>query len=104
MAELTKNTLEHLAKLARINLDAKEETKLLADLQNILNYFEELKGVETNPASAEATAGKRVTGDRLQVTGKFREDTERENTNQGKGKDQFPEKSGEFLKVPPVFE
>jgi len=34
----------------------------------------------------------------------FREDTERENTNQGAGVEAFPEKEKGYLKVPPVFE
>lgn len=94
MAELTKHTLEHLAKLARINLDAKEEEKLLADLRNILNYFEELKAVPTE----------HIAYGKEHIANSFRADAERENTNQGKGKDQFPENLGGLLKVPPVFE
>ena len=34
----------------------------------------------------------------------FRGDDERENTNRGAGKDQFPESKDGYLKVPPVFE
>ena len=94
MAELNKQTLEHLAKLARINLEAKEEEKLLADLKSILDYFEELKSV---PTEIEARSKK-------QELGVFRSDGERENTNRGKGTDQFPENLGGLLKVPPVFE
>jgi Asp-tRNA(Asn)/Glu-tRNA(Gln) amidotransferase C subunit len=33
----------------------------------------------------------------------FREDTERENTNQGQGVEAFPDKKDGFLKIPPVF-
>ena len=42
-AQLSKHELEHLAKLARIELDPKEEEKLLKDLGSILDYFKELQ-------------------------------------------------------------
>ena len=40
-----KHELEHLAKLARIELDPKEEEKLLKDLTALLDYFKELQTV-----------------------------------------------------------
>ena len=47
MAEINKELLEHLARLARIELDEKEEPKLLSDLVAILNYFKELEALDT---------------------------------------------------------
>jgi len=93
---ITKHELEHLAKLARVDLDPKEEEKLLKDLGNILEHFNELKALDT--ANVEPMAG----GTDLKNI--FREDTERENTNQGAGVEAFPEKEKGYLKVPPVFE
>lgn len=93
---LSKKLLEHLAKLARIEIRAREEEKLLKDLQNILNYFEELKGLDTSGvkgATPESSA-KNV----------FREDDERENTDQGKGREAFPQFRKNFLRIPPVFD
>lgn len=93
---LSKKTLEHLAKLARIEIHAREEEKLLKDLQNILNYFEELKELDTSGVRGE-TGGSRLKS-------AFREDEERQNTDQGKGREAFPQFRKNFLKVPPVFE
>ncbi len=92
---IDKKTLAHLAELARIELDPKEEERLVKDLQRILDYFEELKALDT-------TGVKPMTGgaERLNV---FREDNARENTNQGKGTDVFPESKDGYNKVPPVF-
>jgi aspartyl-tRNA(Asn)/glutamyl-tRNA(Gln) amidotransferase subunit C len=97
MAELlSKKSLKHLAKLARVEIHAREEEKLLKDLQSILNYFEELKGLDTSgvkgatPKSAAKNA--------------FREDGERQSTDQGKGREAFPQFRKNFLRVPPVFE
>jgi len=93
---ITKRDLEHLAKLARIELDPKEEEKLLADLTNILDHFKELQGVATENVTPMAGG--------TDLKNVFREDTERENTNRGEGVDAFPEKHDGFLKIPPVFE
>ncbi|MGC9968147.1 MAG: Asp-tRNA(Asn)/Glu-tRNA(Gln) amidotransferase subunit GatC [Minisyncoccia bacterium] len=95
-AQLGKHELEHLAKLARIELDPKEEEKLLKDLGSILDYFKELQKLDT--ANVEPMTG----GTDLRNV--FREDGERENTNRGAGTEAFPEKKDGYLKVPPVFE
>lgn len=93
---LTKHDLEHLAQLARIELDPKEEARLLKDLGDILEHFEELRALDT--ANIPPMAGG------TDLRGVFREEAERENTNQGAGVEAFPEKKDGFLKVPPVFE
>ena len=93
---LSKHDLEHLAKLARIELDPKEEEKLLKDLGNILDHFTVLQKLDT--ANAAPMAG----GTDLRSV--FRSDAERENTDRGEGTDAFPEKKDGFLKVPPIFE
>lgn len=93
---LHKRDLERLAHLARIELDPREEEKLLGDLGNILDHFKELQTLDTSavPPIAGGT-------DLMNV---FREDGERENTNRGAGADTFPEKEKGYLKIPPVFE
>ncbi|MBI4087288.1 MAG: Asp-tRNA(Asn)/Glu-tRNA(Gln) amidotransferase subunit GatC [Candidatus Liptonbacteria bacterium] len=105
---ITKKTLEHLAKLARIELNASEEKKLLADLSKILDHFKELQELDTSnvPPMTGGTDLKNV----------FREDAGGEGpeadashrygagTNRGEGVDAFPEKENGFLKIPPVFE
>jgi aspartyl-tRNA(Asn)/glutamyl-tRNA(Gln) amidotransferase subunit C len=97
---INKHKLEHLAKLARMELDPKEEEKLLKDLGVILDYVEQLKALDT--ASVPPMAG----GTDLRNV--FREDTEdaggTENTNRGAGVEAFPESKNGYLKVPPVFE
>jgi aspartyl-tRNA(Asn)/glutamyl-tRNA(Gln) amidotransferase subunit C len=96
MSSITKQTLEHLAKLARLKLDPKEEEKLTQDLAKILDHFKELEGLDTSNV-APMSGG-------TQLKNVFREDEERENTNRGAGIEQFPEKQDGFLRVPPVFE
>lgn len=93
---ITKHELEHLAKLARIELDPKEEDKLIKDLDSILGYFKELQELDTANV-APMTGG-------TDLRGVFRNDTDRENTDRGAGVEAFPESKDGFLKVPPVFE
>ena len=94
-ADINKESLEHLAKLARMELSPEEETKLLKDLRNILAHFEELQKLDL-------TGVEPMTGGTL-LSNAFREDVERENTNRGLGKDAFPKEHKGFLRVPPVF-
>ncbi len=93
---LTKRELAHLADLARIELDPKEEEKLLADLGKILDHFKELQALDTAavPPMAGGTDLKNI----------FRGDADRENADRGAGADAFPEKEDGYLKIPPVFE
>jgi len=101
---LGKKTLEHLAELGRIDIGDKgqetsdKEEKLLKDLQKILEYFDELKEVDTENIEpmAGGTIGKNV----------FREDEKGENgqTKNENLVEQFPKKQNGYLKVPPVFE
>ena len=95
-SSLSKKDLEHLAKLARIELDPREEEKLLADLGKILEHVNELQAVPTDNVSPMAGG--------TDLRNVFRADDERENTNRGAGTDQFPEKKDGYLRVPPVFE
>ncbi|MEK7630242.1 MAG: Asp-tRNA(Asn)/Glu-tRNA(Gln) amidotransferase subunit GatC [Patescibacteria group bacterium] len=93
---LTKKDLEHLGELARLEIPVKDETKLLHDLEEILDYFKELKDVSTDKV-------KPLTGG-MSATNILRADeiTE-ERLPSGGALSQFPEKEGDFLKIPPVF-
>lgn len=92
---LTKKDLDKLAELARMDLNGKEEGKILKDLDKILDYFGELKEADTEgivPATG-GTASENV----------FREDSADLNLDKNKAIEAFPENSGGYLKVPPVF-
>lgn len=99
---IDKKTLEYLAELGRIELDEKNEEKLLEDLQKILGHFEELKGVDIEniePMSG-GTIEKNI----------FREDDSDADLRglnadtRGRLIKAFPNERGGFLKVPAVFE
>src|SRR4051812_25480962 len=92
---ITKETLDYLAKLARIDLTPEEEKRFLKELQNIVHHVAELQSVNTEGIAPMNGGGALETI--------FRDDAERFGTNQGEGPEQFPNKENGFLKVPPIF-
>jgi aspartyl/glutamyl-tRNA(Asn/Gln) amidotransferase C subunit len=105
---ITKHELEHLAKLARIELDPSEEEKLIKDLDNILDHFKELQALDTStvvPMTGGTALRNVFREDGAGDSGGTANDTDgRENTNCGAGVEAFPESKNGFLKIPPVFE
>ncbi|MBI5306570.1 Asp-tRNA(Asn)/Glu-tRNA(Gln) amidotransferase subunit GatC [Candidatus Wolfebacteria bacterium] len=95
---IDKEILKHLTELARIELESGKEEKLLKDMEKILEYFEELKSVNTE--SIEPMAGGTI------QKNIFREDSLNIKIPMLAEKlvKQFPEKENGFLKVPGVFE
>ena len=79
-----------------MELGAREEEKLLKDLQKILDHFTELQELDTKdvPPITGGTALKNI----------FRDDDKEDSTNLGAGAQAFPEAKDGFLKIPPVFE
>lgn len=119
---INKKTLQYLAELARIKIEAKKEEKLLKDLEEILTYFEELKALDTSavlltrlPSPTAQAIGGPVTGG-TNLNNVFREDepiqsadkknSVNQSSNQCKSAliNAFPEEENGFLKVPAVFE
>lgn len=48
MSTITKDTVSHIAKLARIRLNAEEEARYATELSTILNWVEQLQEVKTD--------------------------------------------------------
>ncbi len=93
---INKKILKHAAELARIELTAREEDRLLKDILNILAYFKELQELDTS--DIDAAGGHKEHGHSL------RADDASEGTDRGAGVESFPETHDGFLKVPAVFE
>lgn len=104
--EIDKKTLEYLEKLSRVeineNLPAGQtgkisSEKLLRDLTNILNYFEELKTLDTKNVEPLSHG--------LQLSTVLREDIDNEKpiSKQESLVSEFSKREGDFLKIPPVF-
>lgn len=96
MSDITKDQVDQIAKLARLQLtDAQEET-MAKEMGSILSYIEKLNEVNTD--GVEPTA--QVTG----LVNVFRKDVIREQLARPADLvDAAPERQGEFVKVKEVF-
>ena len=97
MAEITKESIQKLAELARLDFTDAEKDKFVSDLGNILSHFKELEAVDTSGV-APMTGG-------TDARNVFREDAPLPDTFAGQ-KDiitAFPEEERGYNKVPPVF-
>ena len=89
--------VDYVAKLARVKLTEKEEKKFSNDLVKILDHFKDLQAVDTEDV-APLTGGhdlKSVMREDKAEPFKDGPETLRE---------AFPDRDGNYLKVPPVFE
>lgn len=94
---INKKTLEKLAELARIEISADKEEKLLKDLGEILKYFDDLKEIDVSGVEPMSGA--------IEIKNVFREDELVKNEVESEDLiSAFPEKEGRFLKIPGVFE
>lgn len=96
MANMKKDDIEHLARLARIELTSTEVEKFTAEIQPILDYVSQI-----NEIVADTTITKKVGA----VHNVFREDvvTNPAGTYGEVLKAEMPERSGEYLKVKPIL-
>lgn len=96
--KLTREEVEHLGKLARLALTEEEKERYATELSAILEYVEQLQEVDTT--DVEPTS--QVTG----LEDVYREDAVQECDEETRKKiiAQFPERDGDLLKVPGVFE
>ncbi len=94
---LDKKTIEYLSDLARIHLDEKRKEKILKDLEKILEYFENLKTVNTDGVEA-------MTGG-TELLNVLREDRDETTKISGESAaNSFPHRKDGYNKIPPVFE
>lgn len=96
MVKLTKEEVEHVAKLARLGLTEKEKKKFQKQLSSILNYVSQLNEVETKDVEPIA-----------QITGLFnvtREDKVKPSTSRNKLLKNAPAKQNGYLKTKRILE
>ena len=92
---ITKKEIEHIAKLARIELREDELEKFRVDLNKVLGYIEVLKTVNTDGVEPLA----QVTG----LENVFREDVAERSELTDDILKNTPDHTGRFIKVKKVF-
>ena len=92
---IDRNTVRHIAALARLQVEAAEEERYVRELQAILAYVEELQVVDVSGIEPTSTviAGTPPT---------LRPDEERASDVRGAVLEQAPDKDGDYFRVPRV--
>ncbi len=97
---ISKEDVEHIAELARIELTEKEKEKFAKDLSSILNYVDKLNQVDALKVEPMA----QVTGlENITREDEFKKDNKRL-AIRDKLIGEAPKRKGDFIRVPKVFE
>jgi len=94
--KITKQEVEHVAKLARLELSEQEKERLTDQLSNILTYVEKLNELDTS--------GVEPTSHVLDINNVMRDDVPRESLPQERALANAPEKAAGHYKVPKIIE
>ncbi|HEX2275933.1 MAG TPA: Asp-tRNA(Asn)/Glu-tRNA(Gln) amidotransferase subunit GatC [Candidatus Tectomicrobia bacterium] len=93
---ITREDVEHVAELARLELTAAEKGQFIAQLNSILTYIEKLS--ELNTAGVEPTSHV------LPMSNVFRDDEVRPSLDRDQALQNAPQQSHFFFKVPRIIE
>jgi aspartyl-tRNA(Asn)/glutamyl-tRNA(Gln) amidotransferase subunit C len=94
--KITRKEVEYVAHLARLQLSPEQAESFTARLDEILNYFEKLKELDTT--NIEPTSHS------IPMVNAFREDKVRPSLEIEEALQNAPEKEGGFFKVPRIIE
>jgi aspartyl-tRNA(Asn)/glutamyl-tRNA(Gln) amidotransferase subunit C len=94
--KISKQEVEHVAKLARLELAEGEKDKLIDQLSNILTYVETLNGLDTK--------GVEPTSHVLDIKNVMRDDVAAASLSQEQALANAPEKAAGHFKVPKIIE
>jgi aspartyl-tRNA(Asn)/glutamyl-tRNA(Gln) amidotransferase subunit C len=92
---VTIKDVEHVAALARLSFSDAEKERLMKELNEILNYMDQLNELDTSAVAPLAQM--------VDQTNVFRADVRRESLPREKALLNAPQKSEEFFKVPNVL-
>jgi aspartyl-tRNA(Asn)/glutamyl-tRNA(Gln) amidotransferase subunit C len=94
--EITQKEVEHVAKLARLELSEDEKVTFARQLSGILNYMDQLKTLDTTGVEPTATV--------LPADNIFREDEVRPSLPRDKALANAPDQAEGFFRVPRILE
>lgn len=94
--KLSTSDVEYVAKLARLEVSAREKEKFTAQLNDILLYIDKLNELNTTGVTPMSHA--------IAVTNAFREDKVAESLGTKKVLANAPDERGEFFRVPKVID
>ncbi len=94
--KISKEEVEKVARLARLEITDSEKTAFSEQLSSILSYVEQLKDLDTEGIEPTATV--------LDQTNVFRDDTVRPSLPVDRALANAPEQSGGYFVVPRILE
>ncbi len=94
--KITRLEVEHVAKLARLELSEQENEKLTDQLSNILTYVEKLNELDTRNVAPTSHV--------LDITNVMRDDAPGESLPQEQALANAPDKAAGHYKVPKIIE
>ena len=92
----TKKELDHLATLARIELNDEEQEKFSRELASILDYIEKLKEVDVSKSEPTTHV--------MQIENVFRKDEVKPSIDIEKVLKYAPDRKARFFRVPKIIE
>ena len=93
---ISREDVQHVARLARLELSADDLVRMQAELSNILAYIDKLRSVDT--------AGVPPTSHAVPLTNVMREDESRPSLPLADMLANAPEAAGDFFRVPRIVE
>jgi aspartyl-tRNA(Asn)/glutamyl-tRNA(Gln) amidotransferase subunit C len=93
---ITREDVEHVAELARLELTAAEKEQFIAQLNDILSYFEKLNELDTSEVEPTSQV--------LPTSNVFRDDAVQPSLDRATVLQNAPEESHFFFKVPRIIE
>ncbi|MCX7710775.1 MAG: Asp-tRNA(Asn)/Glu-tRNA(Gln) amidotransferase subunit GatC [Clostridia bacterium] len=94
--KVTKETIEHVANLARLNLTEQEKEKLTTEMEDIISYVDKLNELDTSGVSPTAHV--------IPIKNVFREDEAKASYDREKILANAPSTENGCFKVPKVVE
>jgi aspartyl-tRNA(Asn)/glutamyl-tRNA(Gln) amidotransferase subunit C len=94
--EIRKEQVEHVAKLARLEVSENEKAVFARQLSAILTYMDQLKEVDTEGVEPTATV--------LPTENVFREDAVKPSLTQERALANAPDQADGFFRVPKILE
>lgn len=93
--KISREEVEHVAHLARLNLSSQELEKMTKQLDNILSYVEKLNELDTKEIEPTTHA--------FSITNAFRDDVVRDSLSQEEALANGPQHNGQCFIVPRVL-
>src|SRR5690349_543128 len=95
-SKITLKDVEHVARLARLELGPEEKERMQRELNGILTYIDKLRGVDTTSVEPTSHA--------VPSTNVMRDDVVQPSFPQSDMLSNAPDRSGDFFRVPKIIE